>query len=66
MLRFGHGARHPDARLAQVVGRVEQAIKFFGRQFGTDLRFVPQHGAQVTQNINLPAPRPRQQHLSDE
>ena len=44
---FGHGARHPDAGLAQVMGRVEQAIEFFGRQLGTDLRLFTQHGAQV-------------------
>ena len=44
---FGHGARHPDAGLAQVMGRVEQAIEFFARQLGADLRLVTQHGTQV-------------------
>ena len=29
------------------MGRVEQAIEFFGGQFGTDLRLFTQHGAQV-------------------
>ena len=26
---FSHGARHPDAGLAEVMGRVEQTIEFF-------------------------------------
>ena len=44
---FSHGARHPDAGLAGVMGRVEQAIEFFRRQFGTDLRLVAEDRAQV-------------------
>ena len=44
---FGHGALDPAARLAQIVGRIEQAIQFGIVESAADLGTVAQHTAQV-------------------
>ncbi len=43
----GHGAIDPALRLAQVMGRVEQAVQLIGGQLGADLGVGAEHGAQV-------------------